>query len=328
MLCLLEYLSSLPILSLAFQLGEAILVTVPPGNYDPTDDAPIPLADHRSHGPHSAGNKAHEAGGSDAERQTLMFNADAEFADHHDEVLPTARAKTPPPGKSRPRIRSPFGSSAGRSGSDTDIQQLLTPATSRTSSPDAVTLATTLEGSKKVDGESLRSGGSDDGDEDERVDMIEAQGGGGGGGISDKAGIILVSVKLAGTKAMNWADWPSFCGTLQGIHNIFVVIPQFLVTGLSAILFALLEPGHSVLDQGHAGHPAAGNIPSKNVTNIAVAAVAAVSSPALRLAREAPVEAAAAGWDSIGIIFRVGGVSAAIAGVLCWRLARTLMKER
>ena len=28
----------------------------------------------------------------------------------------------------------------------------------------------------------------------------------------------------------------------QGIHNIFIVIPQFLVTGFSAILFALLDP--------------------------------------------------------------------------------------
>ncbi|KAG8986953.1 hypothetical protein FRB94_003800 [Tulasnella sp. JGI-2019a] len=275
-------------------LGEAILVTVPPGNYDPTDDAPIPLADHRSHRPHTT--DAHD--GSDAERQTLMFSADAEFADQPHEV-PSARPVTPPPGRSRPRIRSPFGSNGGRDGSETDIQQLLTPASSRNSSADTTPLASTLEAANG--GESLRSTESDDGDE--RADMIEAQGGGGGGGISDKAGIIL------------------------GIHNIFVVIPQFLVTGLSSILFALLEPEHSVLDQGHAGHPAAGNIPAaKNATDIAAAAVAAVSSRTLLLVRDAPVEAA--GSDSIGIIFRVGGVSAAIAGLLCWRLSRTLMKMK
>ncbi|KAG8871456.1 hypothetical protein FRB98_000773, partial [Tulasnella sp. 332] len=265
-------------------LGEAILVTVPPGNYDPTDDVPIPLTDHRSYRPQT---NAHE-GGSDAERQKLLFNADSEFADHHDdEVVPEARPVTPPPGKSRPRIRSPFGSNGGHSGSDTDLQQLLTPPASQTSGADAVTLASVLEGGKKVDGESLRSRESDDGDDDVRAEMIETQGGGGGGGISDKAGIIL------------------------GIHNIFVVIPQFLVTGLSSILFALLEPEHSVLDQGHAGHPAAGNIPSKNVTDIAAAA--AMAAPKFLLTREAPVEAEATGADSIGIIFRVGGVSAAIA---------------
>lgn len=129
-----------------------------------------------------------------------MFNADAEFADQHDEVLPMTRPETPPIGKSRPRIRSSFGSNAGR-GSDTDIQQLLTPAASRTSSADAATVTSTLEAVKKVEGESLRSGDSDDGDEDERADMIEAQGGGGGGGISDKAGIILVSAHYDDTES-------------------------------------------------------------------------------------------------------------------------------
>lgn len=29
---------------------------------------------------------------------------------------------------------------------------------------------------------------------------------------------------------------------MQGIHNVFIVIPQFLVTGLSAIIFAVLDP--------------------------------------------------------------------------------------
>ena len=36
----------------------------------------------------------------------------------------------------------------------------------------------------------------------------------------------------------------------QGIHNIFIVIPQFLVTGLSAAIFAIFDgaaaaPGHA-----------------------------------------------------------------------------------
>lgn len=29
---------------------------------------------------------------------------------------------------------------------------------------------------------------------------------------------------------------------MQGIHNVFIVIPQFLVTGLSSIVFAIFDP--------------------------------------------------------------------------------------
>lgn len=36
---------------------------------------------------------------------------------------------------------------------------------------------------------------------------------------------------------MNFSRW-----NIQGIHNVFIVIPQFLVTGLSAIIFAVLDP--------------------------------------------------------------------------------------
>ena len=80
------------------------------------------------------------------------------------------------------------------------------------------------------------------------------------------------------------------------------MIPQFLVTGLSAVLFALLEPHKSVLDNGHAGHPNAGSVPLKNTTNVAGAANANVVADLMLLAREAP-EVEASG-DSIGIIFR------------------------
>jgi solute carrier family 45, member 1/2/4 len=30
--------------------------------------------------------------------------------------------------------------------------------------------------------------------------------------------------------------------TIQGLHNVFVVVPQFLVNGLSAIMFAIFDP--------------------------------------------------------------------------------------
>jgi solute carrier family 45, member 1/2/4 len=38
----------------------------------------------------------------------------------------------------------------------------------------------------------------------------------------------------------------------QGIHNIFAVIPQFLITGIAAIIFAIFEPNKSILHSGNA----------------------------------------------------------------------------
>ncbi|KIO33059.1 hypothetical protein M407DRAFT_65899, partial [Tulasnella calospora MUT 4182] len=167
-----------------------------------------------------------------------------------------------------------------------------TPSTSRTNShasgANETIVASALEKGRKDDSSDAES----DVGSDEEL-MLEKHGEGhGDGGMSNKAGIIL------------------------GIHNIFVVIPQFLVTGLSSILFALLEPHKSVLDQGHAGHPAAGNVPNKNITDATSAAVAEVVRATLE-PREAPVEGSG---DSIGIIFRIGGVSAFIACGLCWKL--------
>ncbi|KAF9515837.1 hypothetical protein BS47DRAFT_1444339, partial [Hydnum rufescens UP504] len=63
------------------------------------------------------------------------------------------------------------------------------------------------------------NGGAGAGEGDEDEDAVEM--GVEHGGVGDKAGIIL------------------------GIHNVFVVIPQFLVTGLSAIIFAIFEPNRS-----------------------------------------------------------------------------------
>jgi hypothetical protein len=115
--------------------------------------------------------------------------------------------------------------------------------------------------------------------------------------------MVVLVIKLVSS----WYDFTTpclpYCRSLtsrsKGIHNIFVVIPQFLVTGLSSILFALLESDKSVLDQGHAGHPAAGNVPPANVTDAATAVTSEVTK---LLRREA--EIGRAGSDSVGIIFR------------------------
>lgn len=76
----------------------------------------------------------------------------------------------------------------------------------------------------------------------------------------------------------------------QGIHNVFVVIPQFLVTGLSAIVFAIAEPGLTVTDVRTAGD----SIVSVNAT---IAEFAARSQPE-------PTSEALRPFDSIGSMFR------------------------
>ncbi|KAI0263152.1 hypothetical protein BGY98DRAFT_1103946 [Russula aff. rugulosa BPL654] len=52
----------------------------------------------------------------------------------------------------------------------------------------------------------------------------------------------IVEASISSMKFLARLSETSF---LQGIHNIFVVIPQFLVTGLTALLFAILEPQRS-----------------------------------------------------------------------------------
>lgn len=132
----------------------------------------------------------------------------------------------------------------------------------------------------------------------------------------------------------------------QGIHNVFIVIPQFLVTGLASIIFALFEPNRSVL---HGHHPATGqpvhNVPPANSTTSA--GVAEVSAEALNgaldlgarmvrnvLERRAEDDSEGewgeedgGGPNSVAIIFRIGGVAAFVAFVLTLRLARMLKRK-
>ncbi|EJD35081.1 MFS general substrate transporter [Auricularia subglabra TFB-10046 SS5] len=109
-----------------------------------------------------------------------------------------------------------------------------------------------------------------------------------GGGIGDKGGSIL------------------------GIHNIFVVVPQFLVSGLSSLIFAFFEPEKTT------PHPGVADVPIKGVNGTLPKAAA--------LFRRDP-EFAQSGSDALGLIFRIGGVSAIFAGVLCWRLAKELRRR-
>ncbi|KAF8056981.1 major facilitator superfamily domain-containing protein [Lyophyllum atratum] len=147
----------------------------------------------------------------------------------------------------------------------------------------------------------------DDGDAEwEDVDDFGARGeeegggaGGGGGegeGLSAKAGIIL------------------------GIHNVFIVVPQFLVTGLSAVIFAIFDP--AVQPQPHILPPAAPPPPLPTTGSPSTSEL--VRGVIRGLVREEGEGERGGESNSVVYIFRLGGVSALIAGVLCWRLAREL----
>lgn len=114
-------------------------------------------------------------------------------------------------------------------------------------------------------------------------------------------------------------------GIILGIHNIFIVIPQFIITGLSSILFAIMDPEKSVLASHGAPGPA-GSLPGSPIGNSTAAHEPRFSGNVLPPRAEG--EAAVKGADSVGVIFRIGGVSAAVACVLSLRLARELKRAR
>jgi len=90
-------------------------------------------------------------------------------------------------------------------------------------------------------------------------------------------------------------------GIILGIHNISVVIPQFLVNGLAALIFALLEPQRTVLAHG----------PSSTI-----------ASNATIIPLESTDAVAVRDTDSIGVVLRIGGFSALVACYFAYKLAK------
>ncbi|KIJ37094.1 hypothetical protein M422DRAFT_69504 [Sphaerobolus stellatus SS14] len=111
-------------------------------------------------------------------------------------------------------------------------------------------------------------------------------------------------------------------GIILGIHNVFIVIPQFIITGLSSIIFAIMDPARSVLDSdGH--HPALpGGVPGVSANGTVANAMADGLQP------RAEGEVTMRNVDSVAVIFRIGGLSAAVACVLAVRLGRELKRAR
>lgn len=82
-------------------------------------------------------------------------------------------------------------------------------------------------------------------------------------------------------------------GLILGIHNVFIVLPQFVITFISSIVFMIMEPA-----KGTEAAPAA-------AADGAAATTDGPSSP-----------------NAVGLVFRIGGTAAAVGAFLSYRLAQ------
>ncbi|KAI0658261.1 MFS general substrate transporter [Cubamyces menziesii] len=98
-------------------------------------------------------------------------------------------------------------------------------------------------------------------------------------------------------------------GIIIGIHNIFIVIPQFVMTGIASLVFFFLDPSKAAPGAAEVPFPATDNATEPLGTELFVRAESAASG---------------GGPNSYAIIYRLGGLSAAVAFVLTLRLAREL----
>jgi len=112
-------------------------------------------------------------------------------------------------------------------------------------------------------------------------------------------------------------------GVIIGIHNISLVIPQFLVTGLSSIIFALFDSGNDV--HGHSTHHFVNGTDADTVAG-GGDDLARLAVRALTARQEGEETTATDGPNAVAIIFRLGGVAAAVGFILAWRLARELKR--
>ncbi|KAF8609436.1 MFS general substrate transporter [Ceratobasidium sp. AG-I] len=87
---------------------------------------------------------------------------------------------------------------------------------------------------------------------------------------------------------------PQQAGVILGIHNIFVVIPQFVIIGVSSAVFALLDTQQLL----HPGKSSGTDpIPPGKQS------------------------------ESIGVVFRIGGICSGVAALLTLQLAKSLKKN-
>ncbi len=167
------------------------MVTVPPPKYDPNDETPIPLLDHRTHRP------SNSLGALTGERQGLMFNADADDADDTRDAIPLkdtrpriqamSSSRSSLGSEAHKRVRSPFGLNKLTSTSNVNLKLIPQSVSSYKADDDS---QDHTEGVRRPEDDGM------DSDEETLRDLEAtdgpAAGGDTGGGISNKAGIILV----------------------------------------------------------------------------------------------------------------------------------------
>lgn len=97
-------------------------------------------------------------------------------------------------------------------------------------------------------------------------------------------------------------------GVILGIHNVFVVLPQFLVTGMSAVIFSIMEPES---DRGMPGtHPSAGPPVGDATAGVDLGLGADITSEiVVRIAKRAEGLVEGGSPDAVGLIFRLALVS-------------------
>lgn len=125
-------------------------------------------------------------------------------------------------------------------------------------------------------------------------------------------------------------------------HNIYLVLPQFLVTALSSIIFAILAPNHSVIHTpAHSpATPAPPPPPPVNLSTVLNDRLGDYVRLAIRseLNRDGQGNSSMSalsssgnddgGWDALGLVFRIGGIAAFWSAWVCFRMARDLARQR
>ncbi|PWN43024.1 MFS general substrate transporter [Ceraceosorus guamensis] len=102
---------------------------------------------------------------------------------------------------------------------------------------------------------------------------------------------------------------PDRAGTVLGLHNVAIVLPQFIVTLVSTLIFAILEPGQSALPRAHAATN------QTQGSNQGAASLAGTSAEASDLKSRH-------GLAGLVCVFLIGSLSSAVACLLALRAAR------
>ncbi|KAJ8074283.1 hypothetical protein PM082_012593 [Marasmius tenuissimus] len=154
-------------------------------------------------------------------------------------------------------------------------------------------------------------------DESETTGLVQTL-----GTLNEEEGLLGTESRTLSNKA----------GIIFGIQNIFIVIPQFLVTGISSVIFAILDPSRNVLHHNSEPPTDSGGLDANDfrVVNATLSRLLLIrgGEEDVDLAEQLSRLELTAKSNSVVYIFWLGGIAAFIAFVICWRLSRNLQRER